>query len=875
MTTRPSSRFKGSIVCAALVVLAAAFLAAVYPRLSHTYLEDDLLWLVPVVVKIVHAHPLPEILRLFHTYELTLFDGAYFSFLHALFGDRFWCYTAVSLVMHFANAGMLFILLSRGIGLSLPCAAAAGVIYFTFYGHFHVYLWPMAAHHLVVIFFIMAVLLGYLKTEQCRQENQPWGKTYALTLLLCLAGSVTRFSILIIPVILVGHIVLRSQTRRDLLERYRLWLPAIVLVSVYQVVLLGSREAGEVLEQLGRVIPGSGEIVFWLVVLSLGYWAAWGYARKPGPNAGARYIGKIPYVVFFLASPLLICLGSWLFAAPWSSVDTGRRWQMMALPAGYADIMAWVFLALGVYSFIRALKFNQELIVFVLWYLATLPYLFSFHGEIPLRYLAYAASFFAVIVSLFFMETLPRLFSRIPAGKIRVAAAICIGVLSLANLHAIYDRSVRTVLQDNVWGYDYIKAAHLIKADADTRKVSGISACVQGVRPAMHDWEHSFLGNLKLDGTIPFAHVFRSVAGETARLKVNVPCAAGDMVYDMDALLERPFLMSWLRGIAGPRWDESDMAKAVFTVYGRYYDPDPRILRIQRMIQKEADADQDPVFSSRLRAFYALPSGIRQEEYRGFQIVHMDDRFFTVRANDVFNLARFKRGDYALSFVTKTKHEARAAIDVVQGDAGRPQMALPGSLGGTAGFTGTLRWAVRILGVPVGEARLESHSNGPYDADAGFSLRPLMAKAGLFWRSQWRVSDFLPIVFQEKERRTVYHHDRLLMERRGYEEDIFADTRDPLTLTLWLMHADRTGGREACSTMNIGRDLYRVCTRPSGGRSEPDLRLSVTVTKLDKDGQPLWSIPLDAQMVKEQGWYRPMSIWGKWRVLGLTSLDNR
>ena len=633
----------------------------------------------------------------------------------------------------------------------------------------------------------------------------------------------------------------------------------------------------QVLANLSEVASGFGSIVFWFVVLFLGYWVAWTYARKSGPNAGARYIGKIPYVVFFFASPLLICLGSWLFAAPWSSVDTGRRWQMMALAAGgYTGIMAWIFLALGIYSFVRALKFNQELIVFVLWYLATLPYLFSFHGEIPSRYLAYAAPLFAVIVSLFFMETVPRLFARIPAGNIRAAAAICIGILSLANLHAVYERGVRTVLQDNVWGYDYIKAAHLIKADADARKVSGISACVQGVRPMMDDLEHSFLGNLKFDGTIPFAHVFRSVAGETARLKINVPCAPGDMVYDMDALLERPFLMSWLGSIAGPRWDEPDMAKAVFAVYGRYYGSNPRILRIERMIQKEADADQDPVFSSRLAALYALPSGIKQEEYRGFQIVRVDDHFFIVRASDVFNLARFKRGDYALSFITKTKHEARAAIDGVKGDAGRPPMVLSGSLGGTAGFTGTLRWAVRILGVPVGEARLESHPNGPY-ADAGFSLRPLIAKAGLFWRSQWRVSDFLPIVFQEKERRSVYHHDRLFMERRSYEEDIFADTRDPLTLTLWFMHADYTQGRDACSTMNIGRDLYRVCGRPAPPMAGPQpgrLRLSVTMTKLDKDGQPLWSIPLEADMLKEQGWYRPVSIWGKWRVLGLTSLDN-
>jgi len=134
-------------------------------RVTHTYLEDDSLWFLPLIERLWSEKSGVELIKAFHMPEVTLFDAVYYSFLKLVFGYTFSLHPIPSLLVHAVNGAVLYILL-RKLDSSRLAAAAAGLIYLTFYGHYHTYIWPMSMHHLAGVLLILLFLCEYVDSLQ-------------------------------------------------------------------------------------------------------------------------------------------------------------------------------------------------------------------------------------------------------------------------------------------------------------------------------------------------------------------------------------------------------------------------------------------------------------------------------------------------------------------------------------------------------------------------------------------------------------------------------------------------------------------------------------------------------------------------------------
>ncbi len=141
-------------------------------------------------------------------------------------------------------------------------------------------------------------------------------------------------------------------------------------------------------------------------------------------------------------------------------------------------------------------------------------------------------------------------------------------------------------------------------------------------------------------------------------------------------------------------------------------------------------------------------------------------------------------------------------------------------------------WGYRIyiMNIPFGSFRLTEEPiiyEGRHARKIHFQLRPpalLRAVSfdniGLNLTTVMDAQDLLPYYFEQSDvysakkgkspKRIVYHHDALWMERKGYKEDIWDDTRDVVSMISWLMSQEYGDERFLKTTMNINRTIYLV-----------------------------------------------------------------
>lgn len=667
---------KKELLNAVYWTLASLFLAALVwacsSRFSHIYLEDDSLWCLPLIAKLKQSLPFEQMIHVFQSGELSLFDGLYFSALISLFGIHLKFYVLLSLLVHVGNAGLLFHLLLRRMQFPLKISFFAAAIYLTFYGHFHAYIRPLSISHTMVVFVILLLANLYLSIEQRRNNHQSFGVLYGLVMGVAIIASVMRLSMIIVPVMIVVHILFIAKDGAEVLGKLRLWGPVFFILLMYNWILLTviGRE-GRTLDGLTRLWHGILHQDSWLLALLMyvGFWGAatgvvWVFLKSRAAKGFLGTFKKIILRAFFIPHFFLLSLYNWLVAVPSAvGADPYKRWQLMAYPEGtYFFVLllgVWVLMAV-IIKYIRSR--STHLILFAGWYLSLLPFLGLKLTAVPSRYLIYISPILAVVLSLFLFEILPQNFNffRGRLGRYVVIVGVCLIIFS--NIYAIHVRLRRSILGDYWWSYDYVKTANVIKGDlAGKGQPAGgqsTALCVQGVG-AIGEWWKDFLWG-RFDQYAPFVWTLRSTIGRAdIPVRVNNQCRESDLVYritdktvvDGDSRDIEPFYQFFNKGIARlqsgdfssayvelnkavvhppfvirlflnkDRLNQDfsvqefvDIAKTIKASYAHSYADDGRLHAIEYMIQKE----------SMDYAFVVLLSAYLQDKH-----VYGTDRFWS------------------------------------------------------------------------------------------------------------------------------------------------------------------------------------------------------------------------------------------------------
>lgn len=158
-----------------------------------------------------------------------------------------------------------------------------------------------------------------------------------------------------------------------------------------------------------------------------------------------------------------------------------------------------------------------------------------------------------------------------------------------------------------------------------------------------------------------------------------------------------------------------------------------------------------------------------------------------------------------------------------------------------------------------------------------FLKRISMENLGIDFSSLSDKNRLLPYSFLQKTsfdtkrgksgRQISYDHENLVMERKGQKEDILDDTRDPLTLILWLMKQDYENKDLVKSTLNINRKIYLVI----GQVKQKDVilkdnnpflgvKLQVTLLEIDKGYRVKSKVPIEAYLIKLNDYYLPIVV---------------
>ncbi|OGX23965.1 MAG: hypothetical protein A3D10_01730 [Omnitrophica WOR_2 bacterium RIFCSPHIGHO2_02_FULL_48_11] len=627
-------------------------IASVFQRTHHTYLEDDMLWFVPLHLAIAKHHSWVEIWGIFHGYEMTLVDGVYFYFLNFIFGPHLKYFVLTSLFLHLLNSLLLFRVLVQRLRLSYDASFAAALIFMTFYGQLHVYVWPLAAHHLLAIFLILIILDLYFRVEERAGQGKAYQRLYGWALGVSLLASFSRLSILIVPFMILVHIFFCSKDRKEILKKYSRWLPLFIIFCLYPVgAMIAGKQAvlKSALEPLYELLEGKQDLLTAIcgsaVCVGVLFLFRLGLQFVPVRKGSQRAAGLLSWlpIVFFLVSVRFLFLSLHLFLNPLESAlseDILLRWHPIYFPAingvTAAEIVLLTIL-LGFFIF-TTMRHNRNLIIFVAWYIFLIPYLGSRQELIYSRYFIFISPVLAVVFTLFFMEFLPR---QLPQRWVK-AWMICFYVLVFfliaGNLFAVKLRLFRTTLVDYHWSYDYIKIAHLIKRDVQTKNLKDSEMiCVSGVQeiPYATGWRRGFLSFYPFDYSSPFRQTLSYLtAWPASRILTRAECPASLTTYSVNAVtvldankkniepfyqyfyqgLEflkrgderqaraalqeaqrlKPFLLQFLedpllKSIFGKKFFSAFLSDTAEQIILRSYDGDPKINYINNMIQTEAE----------------------------------------------------------------------------------------------------------------------------------------------------------------------------------------------------------------------------------------------------------------------------------------------
>ncbi len=638
-----------------------------------------MLWFAPLHLILIKNTSWLDLLQILHGYELTLSDGLYFYFLNFLFGLRLQYFIFVSLFLHLFNSLMLFNFLRTRLKISFDASFVAALIFLAFYGQFHVYVWPLAAHHLIAIFFIFTILNLYFCVEDKVASGGRYRAVYGWTLAVSLLSSFLRLSILAVPVMIFAHLLLCAEDRRRVLEKYDRWLPLFIIFTLYPVwILISGKQAvlELVFEPFYELLEGRQNLPTALGGMSLCIGILFVVReilrRVSSGQIKERAIKIIRWllILIFLMSPQFLYLALRALLNPLESAlseNTLKRWQPIDFPVMNGAAIAGIILLVTLLLFFifYALRQNKHLIIFVVWYIFLIPYLGSRPEFIYSRYLVFISPLLALMFALFFVEFLPQQLPGQWRQRWRIGFYIFIFLLLTSNVLAIKLRLFRTTLVDYHWSYDYIKISRLIKQDLRKREVKDDQMiCVSGVQeiPYATGWKKGFLSFFHFDYYSPFCQTLSStLEWPMSRVMVREACPDSAVSYfvndytvlDEDKKNIEPFYQYYEKGLEflnhnDPRqaiqaFQEARKARPflfqfltdsfISKIFGegltlfwtsqmieqitlRYYDGDPKINYINAMVQKES---QDYGMILTLLAYFQFRDGHEEQSKNLFK----------------------------------------------------------------------------------------------------------------------------------------------------------------------------------------------------------------------------------------------------------------
>jgi hypothetical protein len=191
-----------------------------------------------------------------------------------------------------------------------------------------------------------------------------------------------------------------------------------------------------------------------------------------------------------------------------------------------------------------------------------------------------------------------------------------------------------------------------------------------------------------------------------------------------------------------------------------------------------------------------------------------------------------------------------------------------------------------MMNIPMGYLTLSVEDASDENLDvhrARLSLRPLQFlktisfnNIGLDFTTLVDKKTLLPYRFEQnnvyyikkgkKPKEIVYHHDDLLIQRKGRNEDIQDDTRDPVSLILWLMFQDYENTQLIKTTLNISRRIYLVVGKVEAIRDQAGnpyqakrVKLKLRILQLNKEFKEVNSFSAMVYLLKKDTYYLPVS----------------
>lgn len=206
-------------------------MGALLPEIQSTLLEQDLVWFFPSLIHQFKDQSLLDSFLLIIQPSLWYGDPLYKLYFwvgYKIFGAHSEGFVFIAVWLHIINAIVLERILHA---LQLPkmvCLYAA-LIYLSFFGHFHAYLWPMAFQHLSIVFFILIGFKAYQSFSTAIEQKTPLRKTRILMFIVHFFASLCRVNIVLLPFIMGTHLFFCSASKEDFLKKYNRCFPFFLL----------------------------------------------------------------------------------------------------------------------------------------------------------------------------------------------------------------------------------------------------------------------------------------------------------------------------------------------------------------------------------------------------------------------------------------------------------------------------------------------------------------------------------------------------------------------------------------------------------------------------------------------------------------------
>jgi len=557
-------------ICTA-VILAIVFIAVLYRPIEAMFHEQDLWTMVPIISFFAHENSFFENLKMFlfnptPTNEGDPWMNMYLLLVPAVFGLQTKYFIFVALAIHFSCAFLLYALL-RKLGLDFRIALFSALIYLTMFIHFGYYIFPMAAHHFIVLFFSLLILNLYFETTKRIDNNGSWKHLFWLTIGVNFLASFCQITILLLPLAILSHILISSKDGQDRVRKYEIWMPLFIIYLGYPLIRLlycgflhlsiflhtGFKASSSILNstmsfpiifilgisslfmfrallqlysryRLGRVLKALciASVILYLIVLIAV--AGRGDLMTPSKVKLSESMSPVN-----LIRPLVVMLMN--FVSPLKaalSIDSTKPFHIIPTqnnPIGYLVVLFFAVVFMKKY-----LLKHKGLIVFLIFYIVDLRYARIATTVLYSRHFLYITPLFSIMFcsSFIYMYDAAMSRTRLRDNIKEIILILVFAGLCLPNILAIRLEMFRGRMANTFYLYDYIKAADIIGNDMEAanigRRVEAKDVFVKNV-PSMpfyrglQFWSPEVDEHLRLD---PFRYAFAQTLNDGSMVGINI-----------------------------------------------------------------------------------------------------------------------------------------------------------------------------------------------------------------------------------------------------------------------------------------------------------------------------------------------------------------